>query len=284
MNDLARIEKRKQARQTKRTDQSERSNTWLDTHGRHIVTHNVHIVVFDNQVYAHQSEWKHLGWLHWCRHTRSINLCRKCEHLRHVCNRHTVCHQFVILESPSGLLVVDTATLTMTHVFVLSTHTLDCKTIACKDDYFVVDHISANRFAAFRRNKYLCVFNPAVPHQSVILYNVLAWHSISLTKTKFLLCVYIDTALQFYSIDDKSGRLVCQFVTSFNHDNPNNHAWSPRFVHSTGCQATCQLDMFVRSDWTSIRIFAANVKSLVIDVVRKTVLKKRASKQLDNSI
>lgn len=172
----------------------------------------------------------------------------------------------------------------MTHVFMVSTYTLNCKTIACKDNYFVVHKIPANRFAAFRRNRYLCVFNPAVPHQSVVLYGVLAWHSISLTKTKFLLCVYIDTALQFYLLDDKSGRFVCRFVTSFNHDNPKNHAWSPRFVHSTGCQATCQLDTFVvRRESTSIRIVATNVMSLVIDVVRKTVVKKRASKQPVNN-
>jgi len=276
MKDLARLEKRKQAKLAKRTDHTkpaEQADTFLDTHGRHIVTHNnVRLVCFDNQLYAFQTSWHCLGWLHWCRHkcTHVLqNMCQACR--QRMWSREVIFQQFVILKINSGLLVVDTASLCMTHVFVLarSPSQADCKTIVCKDHYYTVDHIFSNSFAAFHRCQFLCVFS-LDSQQSLILYDVLAWHSIRLTSRKFLLCVCIDKSLRFYSLDDNAG---CKYVADFDCNQPKQQAWLPRFVHSTGCQATCELDAFVNVSVNYAgRIVAKNVKTLVVDLVRKVVL------------
>ena len=275
MKDLARLEKRKQAKLAKRTDHTklaEQADTFLDTH-RHIVTHNnVRLVCFDNQLYAFQTSWHCLGWFNWCRHkcTHVLqNMCQACR--QRMWSREDIFQQFVILEINSGLLVVDTASLCMTHVFVLarSPSQADCKTIVCKDHYYTVDHIFSDSFAAFRRSRFLCVFN-LESQQSLILYDVLAWHSIRLTSRKCLLCVCIDKSLRFYSLDDNAG---CQYVADFDCNNSTQQDWLPRFVHSTGCQATCELDAFVNVSVNSVgRIVAKNVKTLVVDLVRKVVM------------
>lgn len=275
MKDLARLEKRKQAKLAKRTDHTkpaEQADIFLDTH-RHIVTHNnVRLVCFDNQLYAFQTSWHCLGWFHWCRHkcTHVLqNMCQAC--MKRLWSSEVIFQQFVILKIDSGLLVVDTASLCMTHVFVLarSPSQADCKTIVCKDHYYTVDHIFSNSFAAFHRGQFLCVFN-LDSQQSLILYDVLAWHSIRLTKTKCLLCVYVEKSLRFYSLDDNAG---CQYVADFDCNNSTQQDWLPRFVHSTGCQATCELDAFVNVYLKPLgRIVAKNVKTLVVDLVRKVVL------------
>jgi len=278
MKDLARLEKRKQAKLAKRTDHTkpaEQADTFLDTHGTHIVTHNnVRLVHFDNQLYALQTSWHCLGWLHWCRHKQTHakrNMCRACSQERWAWPDTLKFQQFVILVLLSGLLVVDTASLCMTHVFVLarSPSQADCKTIVCKDHYYTVDHIFSNSFAAFHRCQFLCVFS-LDSQQSLILYDVLAWHSIRLTSRKCLLCVCIEKSLRFYSLDDNAG---CKYVADFDCNQPKQQAWLPRFVHSTGCQATCELDAFVNVSVNYAgRIVAKNVKTLVVDLVRKVVL------------
>ena len=276
MKDLGRLEKQKQAKLAKRTDHTkpaEQADTFLDTHGRHLVTHNnVRLVCFDNQLYALQTSWHCLGWFNWCRHkcTHVLqNMCQACR--QRMWSRKVIFQQFVILKINSGLLVVDTASLCMTHVFVLarSPSQADCKTIVCKDHYYTVDHIFSDSFAAFRRSQFLCVFN-LESQQSLILYDVLAWHSIRLTSRKCLLRVCIDKSLRFYSLDDNAG---CQYVADFDCNNSTQQDWLPRFVHSTGCQATCELDAFVNVSVNSVgRIVAKNVKTLVVDLVRKVVM------------